>query len=392
MNALFDLELGGFSFKGVKQSTAEMSVLFSLAGSAGDIVLLDTSVPQEYWEYLHSFGLDTADPIYKGSLQDYEAVSWGWDESSRKRLSETGALLRCPDLSIVKKCNSRLFCSEINSQHGSGVPGSVFCHTRKDFFAALDSLSQSYPVVVKPAFGGSGFGFINLASFEQARSASARVDSLIAHGGVVVEPWCDRTCDLSTSVTISPEGIAGSYRHQRFLANRHGAFFAILLSPADPVLDKYIPLMEKHVKPAVDELISAGYFGPAGFDSFVYNDRGGTEKLAPVIEINARFSMSDIAHAVRNRCAPGSYCLLRMISRNRCFLPENYKEFFDVIGEYSFSLSKQSGCILLTPLRTGYGNNLPVEPSRNAFFISAESMEKLFEIDSCIQNLFAERK
>lgn len=386
LNALFDLQLGGFPFRNLKQSSAEMSVLFGLMGSAEDRVLLDIEIPPEYLEYIHSAGLSFAEPFHNGDCSSFQAVSWGWNENSLKRITQTGAEVKCPDLSIIRRCNSRAFCHEINCKYGSGVPGSRYCQSIDDFSSALNSLKDSFPLVIKPAFGGSGYGFRRLASHVSVNSISDQLMPLIEHGGAVVEPWCSRLYDLSTSVYIESDGSISSYRYQRFLANRHGAFYAILLSPEDPVLDKYSPVMEKHVKPAVEELISAGYFGPAGFDSFVYTDSNGIEKVAPVIEINARFSMSDIAHKVWNQCAPDRYCLFRMISRNRCSLPESYAEFNRLITDFTFRQKSKTGCILLTPLRTRYGNNSFNQPFRNAFFIAAKSLDDLFTLDSCLRN------
>ena len=111
----------------------------------------------------------------------------------------------------------------------------------------------------------------------------------------MIEPWCKRVYDFSSSITIQKNGSISSIRHQRSVSNMHGAFIGIYLAPEDPVIEKYVSIQEKAVRNAAQALSDQGYFGPAGFDSFAYIDIDGKERVAPVIEINARHSMSDVA-------------------------------------------------------------------------------------------------
>lgn len=48
----------------------------------------------------------------------------------------------------------------------------------------------------------------------------------------------------------------------------------------------------------------AGYRGPCGLDAFVYRDAAGQEAFRPVVELNARFTVGQVALAELRRTMP----------------------------------------------------------------------------------------
>jgi hypothetical protein len=127
--------------------------------------------------------------------------------------------------------------------------------------------------------------------------------------------------------------------------------------------------------------LDLGYYGTAGFDSFVYREKNKIEKLAPVIEINARHSMSDIAHALRNRLEKNKFCFFRVMSSRRCTLPDTYRKWLDMIKEDHFNVSTQNGVILVSPIRVNR-DGIHVQPQRCVFFMAAPSEKELFDMDT----------
>lgn len=380
LNALFDFYLGGYPVGKLSRSASEMSTLFAFMGNDNDRVLLDIALPDNFISYLHSIGIALLQPFdNKWGETPFQGIPWGWDINSYKRLKETGAICETPDLEIVKKVNSRQFHNHISKEYGLGVPGSAYCGTLCSYVECIERIEDP-PVVVKPSFGGSGFGFRIIQNEEQGKLICKDIDTLMHHGGVIIEPWCKRIHDFSSSITIHKDGRISRLRHQRSFSNTHGTFVGIYMSPSDPVLQEYAHVQENAVRKAAEMLLSNGYFGPAGFDSFSYTDKNGNERIAPVIEINARHSMSDVAHAIRNKCAPEKFCFFRLISKKRCNLPDTYQKWIDLMGEDHFNIEKQEGVILVTPLQLQYGNNF-VQPARNGFFIAGSSEEELFERD-----------
>ena len=220
--------MGEYPVHKVIRSSAEMTVLFGLMGSGDDRVLVDIDIPQDYPDYLQSLGIKCARPVKNGNFSGYQGVAWGWNKQALSRLSDTGATCDAPDLSIIKKINSREFCSEIGRRFGLGVPGSLFCKSSDDLSGAFNALKDSFPLVIKPAFGTSGFGFLFLQSPSQAKSFLESSNTIVDRGGAVVEPWCERTHDLSSSVTIFQDGSISSPVFRDFTPTNMDPFSEIL--------------------------------------------------------------------------------------------------------------------------------------------------------------------
>jgi len=393
LNALFDQQLGGFDTGKLARATAEMTILFSFMGGESDRVLLDVEMPDDFRNYLLSINVKPLQ-ITNGLLNPLEGniksrdeipVPWGWDQHTFTKLKMLGLNCYNPDLCIVKKVNSRQFHNLISDRFGLGVPGSTFCDSYDTFLGSMEKLEAFGDLVVKPSFGGSGYGFRIIKKGER-KLCQKEIEALIKHGGMVIEPWCKRVYDFSSSITIQKNGYMSSIRHQRSFSNMHGVFIGIYMAPEDPVIEKYASVQEQAVRNAAQALFDQGYFGPAGFDSFAYIDNLGKERVAPVIEINARHSMSDVAHAVRNRYAPNKYCFFRLISKKRCSLPDDYNEWKKVLKKDHFDPGTQEGVILLTPLRLRHESTV-VQPIRNGFFLSAGSEKELFEMDERLRRL-----
>lgn len=389
-NSLFDLELGKFPVNKVQQSGAEMTVLFAPLGSRHDRILLDIDVPDEYWNYLDTCGLNTPQPIAGKKTKDcygFEGEAWGWNKKSLDRLSNTGAKCFSSEFDVIEKVNSRCFSNHIAKKYELGVSGSKYSCNPYEYKNILLALKNEFPLVIKPAYGGSGFGFRKIESPNLSDDYFRDIAFLSEHGGYVIEPWYKRVYDLSTRVEIDQNGSVSLLRHLRPYVNVFGAFYGIYLSPQDQVLEKYDEILEKTAMNFSKELYSAGYWGPAGLDSFVYKDLSDScLKIASGIEVNARHVMSDIVFALRDSCAPGKHCFFRFISRKKGFVPDNYKCLNDMLGSETYNPITKTGIMLVSPLLIFYGNNW-VKPSRNVFFISADSKTELFNRDNFLREL-----
>lgn len=381
---LFDLKLGGYPTDKVHRSALEMGALFFALCKESDQLIVDFTIPQSFIDYMQSKGItppaSIINRIEKKPLQSATGIAWGWTETTGEVFSHCGAISNKPENAIISRINNRKFCNELGLQYGFGVEGSYYCSSIEDFNNHIRSADPVFPLVIKPAFGGSGFGFIQLASKTDVKNCIDQINEYCNHGGFVIERWCNRLYDLSTNCLIRQDGTVEYIRFQRLLSNSFGAFFGIYIAPADPVLDKWQESLQRASLISINEIIKAGYFGPAGFDSFVYDAGNGIERLAPIIEINGRYVMSHIAHSVRNRLAPGKHCLMRMISKKRSKLPDSYDALAEKLGD---TMNK---VCFLTPLRVSH-NNQWVQPSRTALFLYDDSETSLFNIDKKVVSL-----
>jgi hypothetical protein len=373
-NALFDLELGGYDTSSLQRAAAEMTILFAPAGKPSDRIVLDIDVDISYWNYLGSYDIPTAVPFRMHDSKEYEGVAWGWNEQSMSRLTQLGVSCQAPSLTCVKLVNSRKFCNEIGLRLSTGVPGSVYCSNKQEVIKTFEDHKNCFPLVIKPDFGNSGFGFYHCKSVDDLQQID--LDLVCKANGVVVEPWCEKVFDFSSVCRISSDGTISPFRHCRALTNNRGTFHGIYLAEHDPVVERWKESLEEKVFVVAQEVAATGYFGTLGFDSIVYCEHN-QHKLAAIIEINARHVMSDIAVAIRDSSAQGLHCLFRTLSKKRLRLPDSYPE---LQKHDLFRFDGRRGCILVSPLRVGHGKNF-VQPYRNTIFIAADSENELFSID-----------
>jgi hypothetical protein len=178
--------------------------------------------------------------------------------------------------------------------------------------AAVASALDSWPAglrrrfTLKPRYGSSGRGRVagvdGVADSPELRGAWPR---LAARGGALLEPWCDRTEDLSASLFLAETGElillgttrqwltpAGVYRGQR------GTFDSKARVTSGSERDEPLREAAAAVARAAAE---AGYFGPCGLDAFAYRTAGGGEAFRPVVEWNARFTMGIVAIGLLRR-------------------------------------------------------------------------------------------
>jgi hypothetical protein len=170
---------------------------------------------------------------------------------------------------------------------------------------------------LKPRLGTSGRGRIDgrieRRGDPDVDALSRRLPKLAAAGGAVLEPWLDRTRDLSAQLCVTEDGtviLLGTLeqhvtRHGRVLGHcgeidSRGRIFSGL--PDDEAL-----------REAAASIAAAagrqGYAGPCGVDAFVFRwpeDRGSADErereiLRSVVELNARFTLGTVAVGLARR-------------------------------------------------------------------------------------------
>jgi len=174
---------------------------------------------------------------------------------------------------------------------------------------ALRECLNAWPVALrrrfclKPRLGSSGRGRVLGEEGEPdtpvIRGALAR---LAERGGAILEPWLERTIDLSVSFHVRP---AASGPPLELL----GSLTSLQRTAGVPLghrgeIDSRGRVysgsaFDDRVREAASELalaaLEAGYHGPCGVDSFAYRDADGREVLRPIVEFNARFTMGLVA-------------------------------------------------------------------------------------------------
>lgn len=388
LNPLFDLQIGGYPTKSVERSAAEMSLLFLPLLNRGDTFVADVEFRESFCTYLKRSGALYPEFLHEtGTIlsSHQNEVVWGWNAEAAARLGcrLTPELAR--KLAVTANVNNRLFCNECSRRFGTGVPGSVFCRHPSEFTAALASLSPSYPLVVKPAFGGSGFGIRVIDRGEDAGTMVPAVEEYCRHGGCVVEPWYKRVADVSSCINIAEDGTLDEPMFHTQWVNRHGSFYGIVIDDQDPVIATWrLPLLQM-TRDYAEAAAEKGYRGYLGIDSFVYVDSDEQEKLAAGIEINGRFTMGILAQLLRKKLSPQKKLLFRFIGKKRYSLPADCIEIEEQFGHNAYDKTTGEGILLLTPPEVRWCGTW-AKPQRYAFALFADSTEKLVELDSFVRN------
>lgn len=131
------------------------------------------------------------------------------------------------------------------------------------------------PKVLKTPFGTAGNGHVINPDVKQLYMPP-----------MIGEPWVERVCDFSTQwlnerligVTLFENGPGGVYR----------GTYAGEVEPW--ALEEHLAI----ARPLIRKIAQMGYRGNLGIDAFIYNWEG-KKRLHPIVEINARKTMSWVA-------------------------------------------------------------------------------------------------
>ena len=181
-------------------------------------------------------------------------------------------------------------------------------------WAVIDGLLAAEPGIfraftLKPRFGSSGRGRVAGRAEGGDRAALEGAFSRLAErGGALIEPWVERTADLSAQLLIEEAGgvlLLGTFEQcttpAGIVRGHRGRVDSRGRSSSGSAYDE--ALREAAVAMAL-AAAEAGYRGPCGVDAFVYRAHDGREAFRPVVELNARFTVGQIALAELRRAMP----------------------------------------------------------------------------------------
>jgi hypothetical protein len=153
--------------------------------------------------------------------------------------------------------------------------------------------------VLKTAFGTAGNGHFHIDQHKPLHSFLNRQFS--QRLPVIGEPWVERILDFST------QWVNGNFLAATVFENdAQGTYQSTLSGKAEVIFRPHLWALEEHLPIAqsfVQKLKDKGYSGPIGIDAYIYRIQG-QERLHPVVEINARKTMSWVAFEVQRRRFP----------------------------------------------------------------------------------------
>jgi hypothetical protein len=181
---------------------------------------------------------------------------------------------------------------EINSKnfsftHSPKLPGAALLQNQQELEEWI--LKTPGPKVLKTPFGTAGNGHIHI----NKTFLGAPFTNVKLVWPVIAEPWVERVLDFSTQwkegklvgVTVFENEYNGTYK---------GTTAAQVEAWA---LGEHLKIAE----PLVEKIKTLGFSGHIGIDAFIYLWQG-VKKVHPIVEINARKTMSWVALQTKEKC------------------------------------------------------------------------------------------
>jgi hypothetical protein len=154
--------------------------------------------------------------------------------------------------------------------------------------------------VVKPRLGTSGRGRLaGTAGRIDPLQLGKAFDRFRASAGALVEPWLERTLDLSAQLYVAgPDDVRVLGTLRQVVTSGGGPTGHAGRLHADGEVDSGTA-WDGELRAAAVTLgraaARAGFRGACGLDAFVFRAHDGAEILRPVVELNARFTAGTVA-------------------------------------------------------------------------------------------------
>lgn len=207
--------------------------------------------------------------LYDNAPQNLPIEHWGPSLAIQHFAKNHHIDYTIPDWEVVRKINSKVF----SFTESPKLPGAKLLESQEEIEEWIRLTPD--PKIIKTPFGSAGSGHIKSTNVKRLYIAP-----------LIGEPWVERVLDFSTQwdsgkligVTIFENEPNGTYK---------GTYVGDVPKWA---LDEHL----KIASPLIQKIGQMGYSGNIGIDAFIYLWEG-EKRVHPVVEINARKTMSWVA-------------------------------------------------------------------------------------------------
>ncbi|HED64728.1 MAG TPA: hypothetical protein ENJ09_04135 [Planctomycetes bacterium] len=244
-----------------------------------------------------------------GAARGMVGLAWSPTRSAIARLEAAGTRIAgAVDEETLARVNARPFAMALRAAllaDDDGAP-SFTKHLATDIEGALARIAdpgREAPDgwLVRRTFGAAGRGRRRIGPREVSDADRAWLAASLRRGPLVLEPFVRVTREFTRSGWVREDGSVHVSQPCYQATDRSGAWLETA-EARDGITREEDRRLGEAVAAAGAALASAGYRGPFGIDAFRHEDpRGGSgERLNPLSEINARFTM-DWALAMPSR-------------------------------------------------------------------------------------------
>ncbi len=289
---------------GLRRIVAELACCWGVAAEKGDVLWCPELTDMGFLKRLQSMGLPALTVASQAGdvPTGLTLVPWGWTRDTLELGERVDAKTEAPPLDVVRRLNSRKFSHKQEQTRGVGLPGARRVESVNELQTAIDDLpSWCDGWVVKAEYSNSSRErFVHRGSkhvdFDALTRWAAR--RLARSHALFVEPWVERIDEVGVQLMVLRSGKPRVDGVTRLLVDAAGHFLGCEFTPA---ID-HDPLWTDAVRAGLEVAgiaQRAGYFGPLGIDAMRYRLPNGEERLRPLQDVNARWTMGRLSLGLR---------------------------------------------------------------------------------------------
>jgi hypothetical protein len=392
INADFDLSLRprwrGPVREGFARQIAELAFHTVLIGASEDSVRLPGALRESFIDHLLRNRLEVPQVTIRPAVRpDADFTPFGWNAAAVELGSRYRRPPDHPPLAVVRRVNGRCFAADIEAELGDAcVIGRCrsMAEVRELLARAPDAASGW---VVKAEHANGGLGNRRLRSRRLDETDRRFVAALLEEDDVVlVEPWLRRLTDLCATFRVDRAGEPSRLLLHETVTTAEGAFIGALFEADSEVLRPWTGEMERVAAALARRLAAEGYFGAVCLDAFVWDD-GGSPRLRPAVDLNARLHVSLPALRLWRSWGRQPVVLWRFFSRRKLRLPDDSGELAAALGAEAFDPDRRRGTLLSSPLLLDNGGHAR-RPHKLGVLFAGASRERVFGLERRFRERF----
>lgn len=206
--------------------------------------------------------------------------------------------LVCSNSMISKSMNNKVFSRNFAQELGMKIPDGVVCSSLKEVKKVSQiMLKNQKRILIKYPCGASGQGLYLIKDEKKLNVVMAILEKFYAYNntsGWIVEKWYDKKFDINYQIYVQANGNIEvfSIKEQKL---DDVVYIGSIMPPRihTELEQKYIEYGELIGR----ELYKRGFYGVLGVDSFITKEND----IMPIIEINARFTLSTYVSFLTNK-------------------------------------------------------------------------------------------
>lgn len=281
----------------LEQRAAELVAGWLAVARPGDAAWCPLKISAEFWQRMADRGLPLLEACseIRDLPKGLELVPWGWTEPVRRFARTVHANCEAPPQPAVVTANSRRFSLQLETCWNCGLDGAEPITSSADLEQAIRDLRLDERWVLKAEFGAAARQRIVCTGPVPDPNSSGWIRNRLAAGDwLVFEPWVERIAEAGLQWTIPPSGAPVLEGVTELLCDSAGQYTGSVFGLDAGTLARWSSTVEI-ARRAVADIQRLGYFGPVGIDAMRYRAADGSERIRPLQDINARWTMGRLA-------------------------------------------------------------------------------------------------